>query len=37
MYVDVVGSGDDLIGYIKNNELVHSVLHIQGEHSFVLE
>ncbi|MGL4369435.1 MAG: hypothetical protein ACRCUT_07170, partial [Spirochaetota bacterium] len=35
MYVDVEGSGDDLIGYVKNNEAVHSMLHVQGEHSFV--
>ena len=37
LHVDVVGSGDDLIGFVKDNELVHSVLHIQGEHSFVME
>ena len=37
MYIDVEGSGDDVIGYIKNIDLVHSMLHIQGEHSFVME
>ena len=37
MYVDVAGSGDDLISYLKNNELVQSVVHIQGEHSFAVE
>jgi hypothetical protein len=37
MYIDIEGSGDDVIGYVKNNDLVHSMIHIQGDHSFVLE
>ena len=37
MYVDVIGSGDDLIGYVKNSDLAHSVVHMQGEHSFAIE
>jgi hypothetical protein len=37
MYLDVEGSGDDVTGYVKSNDLVHSMLHIQGDHSFILE
>ena len=37
VFMDIEGSGDDVIGYVKNNDLVHSMLHIQGDHSFVLE
>jgi hypothetical protein len=37
MYVDVEGNGDDLIGYVGNVDLVHSMLHVQGAHSFVME
>jgi hypothetical protein len=25
------------MSYVKNNDLVHSVVHIQGEHSFAIE
>ncbi|HEY1407214.1 MAG TPA: hypothetical protein VF857_11440 [Spirochaetota bacterium] len=37
MYVDVEGSGDDLAAYIKCTDCVHSMIHIQGDHSFVME
>ncbi len=37
IYVDVEGSSDELVAAIKGNDDVHSMLHIQGEHSFVME
>lgn len=37
MYVDTKGKCDDLLEYVKNVDEIFSMLHIQGQHSYVME